>query len=72
MPRQTGVVRSLGDLHRLLRQRVEIAQPNRKGMLPTKAELAALSAAADAPCPICNGVEGCDHTVTERRRRAGH
>lgn len=20
------------------------------------------------PCPICSGVEGCDHTVPERRR----
>ena len=20
------------------------------------------------PCPICNGVEGCDHSVPERRR----
>lgn len=19
------------------------------------------------PCPICNGVEGCDHSVAERR-----
>lgn len=23
------------------------------------------------PCPICNGIEGCDHTVPERAR-AGH
>ena len=22
------------------------------------------------PCPICGGVEGCDHTVTERARAA--
>ena len=22
------------------------------------------------PCPICNGVEGCDHTVLERARAA--
>jgi hypothetical protein len=24
----------------------------------------------DLPCPICNGVEGCDHTVPERARAA--
>lgn len=24
--------------------------------------------ASDIPCPICNGVEGCDHTVPERSR----
>jgi len=23
------------------------------------------------PCPICNGVEGCDHTVPERARATG-
>lgn len=23
------------------------------------------------PCPICKGVEGCDHTVPERARAAG-
>lgn len=23
------------------------------------------------PCPICHGVEGCDHTVTERLRASG-
>lgn len=22
------------------------------------------------PCPICRGVEGCDHTVPERRQEA--
>jgi hypothetical protein len=22
------------------------------------------------PCPICNGVEGCDHTLMERARAA--
>lgn len=22
------------------------------------------------PCPICNGVEGCDHTYLERREAA--
>lgn len=25
-------------------------------------------AALAGPCPICNGIEGCDHTVPERRR----
>lgn len=24
------------------------------------------------PCPICKGVEGCDHIVGERARAAGH
>lgn len=24
------------------------------------------------PCPICRGVEGCDHIVGERARAAGH
>ncbi len=23
------------------------------------------------PCPICNGIEGCDHTIPERARAAG-
>ncbi len=22
----------------------------------------------NTPCPICGGIEGCDHTVLERRR----
>jgi hypothetical protein len=26
--------------------------------------------AKNLPCPICHGVEGCDHTVTERERAA--
>lgn len=23
------------------------------------------------PCPICGGIEGCDHTIPERRRALG-
>jgi hypothetical protein len=24
------------------------------------------------PCPICHGNEGCDHSIPERARAAGH
>lgn len=24
------------------------------------------------PCPICHGIEGCDHSVPERARGYGH
>ncbi len=34
-----------------------------------RAENAMLLAAINAiPCPICHGVEGCDHTISERAR----
>lgn len=26
---------------------------------------------AEEPCPICGGIEGCDHTLPERQRAAG-
>jgi hypothetical protein len=40
-----------------------------------RSRVATLKAAVDAqptylPCPICNGVEGCDHPFPERRRAA--
>lgn len=32
--------------------------------------LRALPRQPRVPCPICHGVEGCDHTVPERARMA--
>lgn len=43
--------------------------PAKKRGRPSNAEIAA-RAAANLPCPVCSGIEGCDHTFLERQHAA--
>lgn len=43
---------------------------NERNVARLMATLKALPGYPWLPCPICHGVEGCDHSVTERARTA--
>ncbi len=40
------------------------------GKLPDEMSVRWYRFMKDQPCPICGGIESCDHTVKERRRES--